>query len=168
MAYYIEDSSMCVYITTSRKNLSSGYELLTENIKTMLYPDSVLEGTDDMDGEDDTIPITDPYITEIKEGAKYSNMVVGKDFKKMRVIFSCTYPENIKKIYMRRQGDGSIIYPSEDEVHGEGDYVFIADNVSDQEEFQFVVYTDSDIGEIKAYTVEYEESKAVRQGEGEE
>ena len=162
LSYYIEGEISCAYMTSDANKLLKGYDLVTENIKTMIYPEEYLDNTGEDGEEPDITPISDPYINEIKNDAKYCNITVKKNFTKMRVLFTAEHFNYIDNIYMRRMKDDTIIYQAEGEEHEEDEAVFVVDNVNNGEEFQFVIFSDRDIGKFDACTVEYTESEAVK------
>ena len=159
IAYYLEGEGACAYITSNTENLSSGYELISENIKTIIEDESVLQGTY---FEGDYVDESDPYADEILGDAKYCNITPKKDFSKMRMLFTASNFEAIKNIYLRRVENNDVIYPSDNEEHEDNELVFVVDNVKSGELFKIVMFSDEDIDGIRAAAVEYEDSEAVK------
>ena len=158
--YYIEsfvaDCMGCAYLTTNKDKVFSGYDLIKKNIMTMIPDPAVLEGS----GDDDDEVIKDQAlkVDELVNGAKYNNFSQPRDYKKMRLLFTTTHFEKINKLYLRRVETDEIIYPADDEPHADTECQFIVDNVHAGEQFQMVVFSDDDPGEVDMRALEYDDS----------
>ena len=154
VGYYIEGEQGCVYMTTDSEKIESGHNLISENIKTMLYDESVLKGT----GESgDIVPLDDPYINELQNDAKYVNIYAEKPFDSMYLFFAAENYLNIENIYLRRMKDGTIIHPSEMDIASKHEIAFLVKDVDKNEKFQIVLFTEGDLGKINATAHEYED-----------
>lgn len=164
VSYYLAGIVNCAYMTTDVSKLTEGNNLIKENALTMILPSEYYEGTGD---ESDVIVDidSDPYVKEFLNNAKYCEFYSKKDYNKMRLIFSCHNFENVEEIYVRRHyndKNDEIYYPAENEECMDDEVVFVIDNVKENDNFDFVIFSDNSPGKVRATAVEYKESSHVK------
>ena len=144
LSYYIQGEQSCGYMTSEERLLNQGLDLLTENILTMVYDISVLEGTGDLE-TDDVVPYNDPYLEELRSDAQHIDFAPNRSFDKMLLIAASDKMSSANKIYLRRAKDNSIIQEDHTIPHKNDEIMFVVDAVQENEKFQLVVFSSDKI-----------------------